>query len=859
MFDPTATAENEAGLRQLHAGDLDGALERFHRALQFSPENSRILANVGLVHAKRGNFDVAFEWYSKAYWKDRSDPQTIWSMAWVEYKRKCYSTAFRYLDELLHLEPGNSRALQMSAEIQQKEGDYAGAAKSLEKLVTLEPQNQEWQTKLAECRLGPSGRQTQFNSVGTGMQRRGPCDEAERCIAAEDYEGGERALSSAPKGPQCLLLLATIKVRQALYSDAIRLLLELLTSPCVSKEMEREAMITLAHVYERQRDYNKASSEINKVLAQQPRNAAALVVRGMVLDQTGYPEGAVQCFQQALAIDPMDPKAIVMYGHTLLAQHRLSEAEDTLKRALSGPCAARYGTCDCPLSIKGAAKAYLALVCAAGSQKAQAVHYFREAKAEHRNLCQVINRAQDFIARCDSTTPVQSLRALCDLDLALQEAKQLLQLAIDAGDLVAPPSVSIMTAPPGAGVPGSGYPAPTMSAPPYPSDGRVQHMQTSPPGPGLASNAGVAVPGGQSGGAAPKAFAPGWGSLGTGIAAVAQSAAQLFGATVPTPAHPSSSSRPAQPGQIVVPQPVVAPQPVAQVRGPSGVMMPGGQGVVPVDRTDVIDYRELALGEALGSGGFGSVYRGVFRGREVAIKKLNSQPGIAIPQHTLDELRKEIDALQFLRHPRLVQLIGVCLQPPNICIITEFMAGGSLYHVLHIKKRPIQPQQRRIIAMHVCEGIAFLHGHQPPVVHRDMKTMNVLLDAQLQAKLCDFGLTQPMEAEKTHISRKAEGEAGSPRYMAPEAYEDTGRITEKIDIWAVGCCLIEIFGGPLPYHDCNSIQQICSRVLVQRMPPHVPSSFHPHLRALIQACLNFEPQRRCTAQDLLVRLSQLQV
>merc|ERR1719473_114511 len=104
--------------------------------------------------------------------------------------------------------------------------------------------------------------------------------------------------------------------------------------------------------------------------------------------------------------------------------------------------------------------------------------------------------------------------------------------------------------------------------------------------------------------------------------------------------------------------------------------------------------------------------------------------------------------------------------------------------------------------------------------------MNVLLDDALNAKLCDLGLTQPMEAEKAHISRKANGESGSPRYLAPEVYDHRARITEKVDVWALGCLLIEIFGGPLPYFDCQNIQQICAKMM-QRVPPALPPNGSP--------------------------------
>jgi len=138
-----------------------------------------------------------------------------------------------------------------------------------------------------------------------------------------------------------------------------------------------------------------------------------------------------------------------------------------------------------------------------------------------------------------------------------------------------------------------------------------------------------------------------------------------------------------------------------------------------------------------------------------------------------------------------------------------------------------------------------------------MKSMNILLDAAGNAKICDFGLAQQMKMEATHITRKQEGEGGSPRYMAPECYDPRhGKLSEKVDIWALGCILIEVFAGILPYADCVTMAQLSARILVQRQPPSVPGSVPPNIRQVICSCVNFNIDQRPTAQDLVRQLSQ---
>ncbi|OLP93668.1 hypothetical protein AK812_SmicGene24403 [Symbiodinium microadriaticum] len=178
---------------------------------------------------------------------------------------------------------------------------------------------------------------------------------------------------------------------------------------------------------------------------------------------------------------------------------------------------------------------------------------------------------------------------------------------------------------------------------------------------------------------------------------------------------------------------------------------------------------------------------------------------------------------------------------------TRFMPGGSLHHLLHKARTPLTLGTQSKIAIQVCEGVDFLHGHAPPVVHRDLKSLNIVLDRIYNAKICDFGLTQSME--KTHITLKEGGNGGSPRYMAPECYDCKGKITEKVDVWALGCILVEVFGGPLPYDDCSNIQQIVAKVLIDKQLPYIPHHLPAGVRPIVEDCFQFDFKQRASAQD----------
>lgn len=273
----------------------------------------------------------------------------------------------------------------------------------------------------------------------------------------------------------------------------------------------------------------------------------------------------------------------------------------------------------------------------------------------------------------------------------------------------------------------------------------------------------------------------------------------------------------------------------------------------PVDMDLLIDPKDLVMGGILGSGGFGAVHRGHYRSQEVAVKKLHMIDGQVTPAQ-LEEFRKEVANLKALRHTRLVSFIGAAYTPPSLCIVTEFMPNGSLYDLLHNRKEPLIYQQRLALSVQVSEGVEFLHGLTPPFVHRDLKSMNVVLDFELNAKLCDFGLTESME--KTHISRR-DNEGGSPRYMAPELFKTNEKITEKVDIWALGCLVLEIFTNKLPHGDCQSIQQVVAKLMRHELPYKDWRGVGIELQTLAELCLDFQPKRRADAAQFVEGLRGL--
>ncbi|KAL0301396.1 UNVERIFIED_CONTAM: putative LRR receptor-like serine/threonine-protein kinase [Sesamum radiatum] len=194
----------------------------------------------------------------------------------------------------------------------------------------------------------------------------------------------------------------------------------------------------------------------------------------------------------------------------------------------------------------------------------------------------------------------------------------------------------------------------------------------------------------------------------------------------------------------------------------------------------------------IGEGGFGSVYKGLLSdGTIIAVKQLSSKS-----KQGTREFVNEIGMISALQHPNLVKLYGCCVEGNHLMLIYEYMENNCLSRVLFGKdatqKLKLDWPTRRKISLGIARGLAYLHeDSRVKIVHRDIKTSNVLLDKDLNAKISDFGLAKLNEDDKTHISTRIAGTIG---YMAPE-YAMRGYLTNKADVYSFGVVALEIVSG----------------------------------------------------------------
>ncbi|KAL1554261.1 non-specific serine/threonine protein kinase [Salvia divinorum] len=196
----------------------------------------------------------------------------------------------------------------------------------------------------------------------------------------------------------------------------------------------------------------------------------------------------------------------------------------------------------------------------------------------------------------------------------------------------------------------------------------------------------------------------------------------------------------------------------------------------------------------IGEGGYGVVYCGVLHdGSVVAIKNLSNKRG-----HAEKEFKVEVEAIGKVRHKNLVGLIGYCAEGSERLLVYEYIDNGNLEQWLHGDVGPVSPltwEVRMKIAVGAARGLAYLHeGLEPKVVHRDVKSSNILLDRKWNTKVSDFGLAKLLGSDASHVTTRVMGTFG---YVCPD-YASTGMLNETNDVYSFGVLLMEIITGRSP-------------------------------------------------------------
>ncbi|ETV99743.1 TKL protein kinase [Aphanomyces invadans] len=276
----------------------------------------------------------------------------------------------------------------------------------------------------------------------------------------------------------------------------------------------------------------------------------------------------------------------------------------------------------------------------------------------------------------------------------------------------------------------------------------------------------------------------------------------------------------------------------------------GGQ----LDMCDLDMYRlptaDVRLVKALAQGAFGEVWVGEYHGGKIAVKRLLPNKS-ALPD--VQKFIWEIKLLSKIDCQFVVQFIGVAWNVPgDMMLLTEFMDGGDLRSVLDANKssRSFTWIQKLKVALQVAEGLVYLHLMDPKVIHRDLKSRNVLLDSTKGAKITDFGI-----ARETDDSTMTAG-IGTFRWIAPEVLQD-GHYTEAADMFSFGVILAELSTEIIPYSDLRNDKgnvytdtAIMAKVMAGELRPSFATDAPMWYLTLANECLAVDPDIRPTAMQV---------
>ncbi|GMH77445.1 hypothetical protein TrVE_jg14035 [Triparma verrucosa] len=245
-----------------------------------------------------------------------------------------------------------------------------------------------------------------------------------------------------------------------------------------------------------------------------------------------------------------------------------------------------------------------------------------------------------------------------------------------------------------------------------------------------------------------------------------------------------------------------------------------------------IHWKEIHLEEKVGEGSFGEVFRGSWLGTTVAVKTMRNASSNALK---MDKFLGEIALTSTLHHPNIVLFYGACVEVPNVCLVMEYLAI-NLYDLLHTRSK----SQIHFFVLHrfacdVARGMKYLH-RRAKVIQRDLKSRNIMVDNNFNAKICDFGLSRYMKLDQTMTF------CGTPYWTAPEIIRQEA-YTEKADVYSYGIVLWELITAQEPYSGMESME-VAYAAAERGLRPTIPTVCPEGYAELMQRCWSDNPADR---------------
>eukprot|EP01118_Nematostelium_gracile_P008492 TRINITY_DN2813_c0_g1_i1.p1 TRINITY_DN2813_c0_g1~~TRINITY_DN2813_c0_g1_i1.p1 ORF type:complete len:345 (+),score=80.20 TRINITY_DN2813_c0_g1_i1:112-1146(+) len=262
------------------------------------------------------------------------------------------------------------------------------------------------------------------------------------------------------------------------------------------------------------------------------------------------------------------------------------------------------------------------------------------------------------------------------------------------------------------------------------------------------------------------------------------------------------------------------------------------------DPTKIEADRLQIEAEPIGEGSFGTVYKGFLdRDIPVAVKKIIKKASSA--KTVIDAFETEVKILNKLKHENIVFFFGIT---EDFGIVSQYCPNGDLFKVIHKQKRVFTIPEVIRITTGIAKGIAYLHSKR--TFHRDIKSHNILLDANDNPKITDFGLSKTKTTTMSY-TRQA---AGTPNWMAPEVLRGEDH-NIKVDFYSFALVIYEMLSGLIPFEGCDH-PSLYKRVGLSGERPDIPERTPPNLQRVVQTCWSQNPAERPMMKDVILHLEQ---
>eukprot|EP01122_Echinamoeba_exundans_P011551 TRINITY_DN4626_c0_g1_i1.p1 TRINITY_DN4626_c0_g1~~TRINITY_DN4626_c0_g1_i1.p1 ORF type:complete len:859 (+),score=123.51 TRINITY_DN4626_c0_g1_i1:107-2683(+) len=269
---------------------------------------------------------------------------------------------------------------------------------------------------------------------------------------------------------------------------------------------------------------------------------------------------------------------------------------------------------------------------------------------------------------------------------------------------------------------------------------------------------------------------------------------------------------------------------------------------LPLEKARVIDHSEIEISSVVGAGNFSQVRKGFWNNQLVAFKMIKSNPKEKNRQKAVQDFKSEVELLSQLKHPNLVNFLGYCLDPN--AIIMEYLPQ-NLHDFLIENRSRIEKQQLVDFAYDIANAMTYLH--QNNIIHRDLKSFNILLDENLNVKVADFGIARVKSNTSTMTT------AGTVAWTSPEILRHE-TYNEKSDVYSFAIVLWEMLSeGEIPFDDFQSPMEAGIAVATGKLRPPIPAGADPNWINLLERCWQDDPSSRPSFQEIMTMLKNLSV